>query len=136
MKNRKFILKKESCLFSCQLPIIPIPKANRYRKSRKSNSLFLSKKDTANIEAVNFYLKTEKQKQKLKTITTDILLYCCFTLPTKRKRDIDNILKTLQDCLESVEIIKNDNQIQILIAEKKYEKNKELTQIEIYEIEK
>lgn len=55
------------------------------------------------------------------------------TLPNRRKRDIDNMLKSLWDILEKAKVIGNDDQIQELYVIKRYSKGQQGTKIRIIE---
>jgi len=56
-------------------------------------------------------------------------------LPNHRKRDIDNMLKSLWDVLEKAKVIKNDNQIYEIKTLKRIEKGAQKTLIYISPME-
>jgi crossover junction endodeoxyribonuclease RusA len=56
-------------------------------------------------------------------------------LPNHRKRDIDNMLKSLWDVLEKAKVIKNDNQIYEIKTLKRVEKGAQKTLIYISPME-
>ena len=56
-----------------------------------------------------------------------------FHFKGKRKRDTDNYIKSLQDCLEGI-IFDNDEQIDELTAKRTYHNDENLTIIKIEEI--
>ena len=49
-------------------------------------------------------------------------LHIIFEVKTKRKWDIDNRIKPLQDCLEHAGVIANDSQVESLHVKRKYGK--------------
>ena len=65
-------------------------------------------------------------------ITSRVKMKLELTSTTRRKWDLDNRIKVLQDCLERAGVIKNDGQIWKIEAERKLG-SRESTQIEISE---
>lgn len=65
-------------------------------------------------------------------LTTELELRIIFTAKDRRKWDIDNRIKPLQDCLERAGVIKNDRQIESLHVMRKYGEQ-ESTKIQILE---
>lgn len=55
-----------------------------------------------------------------------------FTVPDRRKHDVDNLLKCVFDSLVGV-VFDDDNQVVSVLATKKYEKGKALTIVTILE---
>ena len=53
----------------------------------------------------------------------------------KTKKDIDNIIKPILDCLEFSEIIENDRYVNYLLIEKKKLKNKELEKVQVFTLD-
>ena len=65
----------------------------------------------------------------------DIELRIEFTAKTRRKWDIDNRVKALQDCLNMAGIIEDDSQVQILHVER-HKGEKDTTRLEILRLER
>ena len=61
----------------------------------------------------------------------DIELRITFTSTNRRRWDIDNRVKALQDCLELAGVIKDDSQVQVLHVERQHGKQAK-TRLEIY----
>lgn len=119
-------------LFEAELDFIPPPKSNRYLATR-SGKRFLPGNIAKAIEDTIFILKLIKKQQRVRTIKDYVYLKVLFILPDKRKRDLDNIMKTLGDCLEEAKIIENDNLIAKQLLEKALSTNKKArTIIKIY----
>ena len=57
-----------------------------------------------------------------------------FTVKTRRKWDIDNRVKALQDCLNMANIIEDDSQVQILHVER-HKGEADKTRLEIWRLE-
>ena len=49
-----------------------------------------------------------------------VKLRIIFEVKSRRKWDIDNRIKPLQDCLERARVIANDNQVEILYVERRH----------------
>ena len=126
-------------LFETKIDMVPPPKTNSYLSS-KSGKRFIPQDISCKIDKIVLLLKSEKQLKKLKTIENYVLLDVLFVLPSRRIKDLDNMVKTLGDCLQKAEIIKNDNLIAKTVMEKAFFrknsriKNKEgITHIKIYQ---
>ncbi len=94
-------------MIEIKLSTLPVPKTNRYIRTRRGKvfkpprvTIWESK---ALWEIMNQY-KGEPLEGKL---SVEIFI----KLPNKRRRDIDNMLKSLWDVLEKGKVIKNDSQI-------------------------
>lgn len=100
---------------------LPVPKSNRYIR-RKGGRVFKPPRITNwEVRAV-WELKQQYTGEPIDyEISVDITLI----LPNRRKRDIDNMLKSLWDVMEKAGIIKNDNLIYEVHTIKKIEKGKE-----------
>lgn len=64
----------------------------------------------------------------------DIELCIEFTVKTRRKWDIDNRVKALQDCLSMAKIIEDDSQVQILHVERR-KGEADMTRLEIWRLQ-
>lgn len=100
---------------------LPVPKSNRYIR-RKNGKVFKPPR-VVNWEARALWeLKHQYRGEPIDyEISVDIVL----VLPNRRKRDIDNMLKSLWDVMEKAGVIKNDNLIYEVRTVKKIEKGKE-----------
>lgn len=76
------------------------------------------------------YIRSEWKHQP--ALTTEVELRIIFTTKDRRKWDIDNRIKPLQDCLERAGVIKNDRQIESLHVRREYGEQ-ESTKIQILE---
>jgi len=100
---------------------LPVPKSNRYIR-RKSGKVF------KHPRVVNWEVRAIwelRQQYTGNPIDHEVSVEIVLTLPNRRKRDIDNMLKSLWDVLEKAGIIKNDNLIYEVHTLKKVEKGKE-----------
>lgn len=106
---------------------LPVPKSNRYIR-RKGGKVFKPPR-VINWEVRAIWeLKEQYNGDPIDyEVSVDIILI----LPNKRKRDIDNMLKSLWDVMEKAGIIKNDNLIYEVRTVKKIEKGKEGVYIRI-----
>lgn len=59
-----------------------------------------------------------KSEINVRDIDYNIQLGICFRFKDRRRRDIDNCLKTVFDCLMFAKIIKDDSQIMVVNASK------------------
>jgi len=100
---------------------LPVPKSNRYIR-RKSGKVFKHPRVT-NWEARAVW--ELKQQYTGKPIDYEISVDITLILPNRRKRDIDNMLKSLWDVMEKAGVIKNDNLIYEVHTIKKVERGKE-----------
>lgn len=71
-----------------------------------------------------------KKWRKQPPVTSPIELRIIFTTNDRRKWDIDNRVKALQDCLSMAGIIGDDMQVEILHVERKYGE-KQVTYMEV-----
>ena len=89
------------------LTTLPVPKTNRYIR-RKNGRVFKSPRVIHWESRALWELKKQYTGEVLKEpLSVEVYLF----LPDNRKRDIDNMLKTLWDTLEKAKIIENDNLI-------------------------
>nr|O67766.2 RecName: Full=Crossover junction endodeoxyribonuclease RusA; AltName: Full=Holliday junction nuclease RusA; AltName: Full=Holliday junction resolvase [Aquifex aeolicus VF5] len=100
---------------------LPVPKSNRYIRP-KGGKVFKPPRVT-NWEARAIWELREQFKGD--AIDYEISVDITLILPNRRKRDIDNMLKSLWDVMEKAGVIKNDNLIFEVHTVKKIEKGKE-----------
>ena len=117
-------------LFEAELNFIPPPKTNRYFQTKNGKRFIPSRIKQAIDDAV-LILKSLKPKN-FQIIDQPCQLYIIYTLPNKRKRDLDNLNKTLQDCLEKAGIVEDDTLFFRVVSEKRIQKNVEKVEISIY----
>ncbi len=108
---------------------IPVPKSNRYIR-RKGGKVFKPPR-VKNWEVRALWeIKEQYKNDPLDgKLSMDVLLI----LPNNRKRDIDNMLKSLWDVLEKAKVIRNDNQIYEIRTVKKVIKGEKRTVVRIKE---
>jgi len=106
---------------------LPVPKSNRYIR-RKGGKVFKPPR-VVNWEVRAIWELREQYKGE--PIDWEVSVDIVLILPNRRKRDIDNMLKSLWDVLEKAGVIKNDNLIYEVRTVKKVEKGKEGVYIKI-----
>jgi crossover junction endodeoxyribonuclease RusA len=90
------------------LSSLPVPKSNRY--VRKKNGRVFRPPQVLHWEARALWeIRRQYDGESLKK---PLAVEVYFFLPDRRKRDIDNMLKTLWDVLEKAGVVENDNLIQ------------------------
>ncbi|HID79754.1 MAG TPA: RusA family crossover junction endodeoxyribonuclease [Aquifex aeolicus] len=89
------------------LSSLPVPKTNRYIR-RKNGWVFKSHRVTLWETRALWELQNQYNQEPLKK-PLSVEVY--FFLPDRRKRDIDNMLKSLWDVLERAKVIENDELI-------------------------
>lgn len=116
----------------------PYPKSNRYIR-RKGGKVFkpwkVSSWEVLASNEIRSQLK-ESLKENEYLFSKEVEVSTIIILPNKRKRDIDNMLKTLWDVLEKERIIKNDNLINKVETVKLSIKGKEGVLLKIREANK
>ena len=116
------------------ISFIPPSKANRVkintRAFTKSGKRYLIPKDVSlKINKVIWELQNQNNSPPIDIpVGVEIL----FVLPDRRRRDLDNIMKTLGDCMVYSGILKDDNLIYRQILEKKVIKGEQGVIIRIY----
>lgn len=97
------------------LSFIPPSKANRVKIKNKR---YIIPKDVS-LKINRAIWELQKQQEKInKTFSVPVEVDITFILPNKRRRDLDNIMKTVGDCMVYAKILKDDN----LIYKQKLEK--------------
>ena len=89
------------------LSTLPVPKSNRYIR-RKNGQVFKPPRVIHWESRALWEIRNQFDGDSFKK-PVSVEVY--FFLPDRRKRDIDNMLKTLWDILEKANIIENDNLI-------------------------
>lgn len=116
-------------LFEAVLDFIPPPKSNRYLQGR-NGIRFLPARVKHAIDDTVYILSCLKPE---KPIDFPCSLEVIYYFKDRRKRDLDNLNKTLQDCLQSAGIIKDDNLFFRIVIEKKIS-SEEKVEIKIFEL--
>ena len=114
---------------------IPPSKANRVKinsriYSRTGKRYIIPKSISVKINRVIWELQKQNEKKKL-FFSEPVYVDITFILPNKRRRDLDNIMKTLGDCLVYAGIIEDDNLIYKQTLEKIVVKGEEGVVIKI-----
>ncbi|MDQ7038490.1 MAG: RusA family crossover junction endodeoxyribonuclease [Aquificota bacterium] len=112
-----------------RLSQIPVPKTNRYIR-RKGGKVFKPPR-VKNWEVRALW--EIRQQYRGDPIEDKVSIDITLTLPNRRKRDIDNMLKSLWDVLEKAGVIKNDNLIYEVRTVKRVVRGKEGVEIKIRE---
>ncbi|MCS7083808.1 MAG: RusA family crossover junction endodeoxyribonuclease [Aquificaceae bacterium] len=111
-----------------ELSSLPVPKSNRYLR-RKDGKVFKPPR-VKNWEVRALWELSNQASSKLeKALECDIAVEIELTLPDRRRRDIDNMLKSLWDIMERAGIIKGDHQICQVYTRKVVQKNLQKTSI-------
>jgi crossover junction endodeoxyribonuclease RusA len=90
-----------------KLSQLPVPKTNRYIRRRDGRVFKPPRVRNWEVRAVWEIRQQYSGKPINRKVAVDIVL----TLPNSRRRDIDNMLKSLWDILEKGGVIENDNLI-------------------------
>ncbi len=108
-------------MIELRLSQIPVPKSNRYIRTKGGRVFKHPRVRNWETRAV-WELRNQYEGEPIDyKISVDIELI----LPNNRKRDIDNMLKSLWDIMEKAGVIKNDNLIFRIKTVKRVEKGKE-----------
>ncbi len=110
-----------------RLSQIPVPKTNRYIRRRGGKVFKPPRVKNWEVRA----LWEIKQQYRGKPIEDKVSVDITLTLPNRRKRDIDNMLKSLWDVLEKAGVIKNDNLIYEVRTVKRIVKGEQGVEIKI-----
>lgn len=119
------------------IPELTVPKKN-------SQQILINKRTRKPfIQQSNRYLEFEKKCSfylilfKYKKINKPINLKCTFYVPDKRRRDLANLLESIQDILVKYEVLADDNYLIVQSVDGSriiYEKDRKETIIEITEV--
>lgn len=113
-----------------RLSQVPVPKTNRYIR-RKGGKVFKPPR-VKNWEVRALW--EIRQQYSGDPIDREVSVDITLILPNRRKRDIDNMLKSLWDVLEKAGVLKNDNLIYEVRTVKKIEKGNQGVIIKIKEL--
>ncbi|NPA58393.1 MAG: RusA family crossover junction endodeoxyribonuclease [Aquificae bacterium] len=115
------------------LSFVPPSKANRIkinvRAFTKSGKRYIVPKDVS--LKINKAIWELQQQHEGKPFHTPVEVSILFILPDRRRRDLDNIMKTLGDCMVYAGILEDDNLIYRQTLEKKVVKGKEGVVIQV-----
>ena len=112
-----------------RLSRIPVPKSNRYIR-RRGGRVFKSPRVRLWEMRAVWEIKQQYSGRPIEEkVSVDILL----TLPDRRRRDIDNMLKSLWDVLEKGGVIKSDDLIYEVRTVKRIVKGEQGVEIRIRE---
>jgi crossover junction endodeoxyribonuclease RusA len=114
-------------LFEAELNFVVPPKNNRYFRS--GSAVFIPRYITESIEDAVFILKS---MYSYPPIDKPVSVEVTYTFKDNRKRDLDNLTKTLLDVLEEAGILYDDKFVYKLVIEKKIKQPEEKTQIRIF----
>ncbi len=114
-------------MIELRLSMLPVPKSNRYIR-RRGGRVFKPPR-VKNWEARALWEIREQYKGK--PLEGKLSVYVELILPNHRRRDIDNMLKSLWDVLEKGGVIKNDSQIYEVRTIKRVIKGQQGTIIEL-----
>jgi len=110
-----------------KLSQVPVPKTNRYIR-RRGGRVFKSPR-VKNWEVRALWELREQYRGE--PIDYEVSVDITLILPNRRRRDIDNMLKSLWDILEKAGIIENDNLIYEVRTVKKIRKGEQGVEIKI-----
>ena len=113
-------------LFKGEIGFVVPPKSNRYLSGRNGRRYIPERIKRKIEEAIVLFMQMRDRK-----IEEECELYVRYTFPDRKKRDIDNMNKSLQDCLEKAGIVKDDGLFVKVLAEKVVKKGKEKTEVYI-----
>ena len=119
----------ENTLLTFQFEGIP-PTVNHMYMSRRGRR-FRTEETAAFQENIIAQLKTLWDRP---VFCNHAGLYLYFSQKTKRHWDIDNRVKSIQDCLQKANVIKNDSQIDLLHVERVRGAEKDSTRLVLTEI--
>ena len=116
-------------MIELKLSTVPVPKTNRYVR-RRNGAVFIPPRVKNWQKRALWELKNQWEGEPIESrVSVDITLI----LPNNRKRDIDNMLKSLWDVMERAGVLQNDNLIYEVRTIKKVVKGQEGVLIRIKE---
>jgi Holliday junction resolvase len=118
-------------LFHGELDFVIPPKSNRYFHTGRKY-VFIPERIREAVEDAIFLLKSMYNG---KPIDKPVLVEVTYAFKDNRKRDLDNLTKTLLDVLEDAGILDDDKFVYKLTIEKKTKQEEEKTEIRILKYE-
>ncbi len=103
-------------------------KSNNYKMG--NNNFYIDSKVRKYETELKNLAKKEMKKQGLSLLTTPITMDVVFYVIDKRRRDIDNLMKTVADALNKV-VYKDDSLICVIHMQKRLDRDNPRTEIEI-----
>jgi crossover junction endodeoxyribonuclease RusA len=94
-----------------ELPLAP--STNRLWKIGKGGRMYKSPEYTAWLEEAGWMIKAQTKHQ----ITGPYIIHITATKPDKRRRDLDNLLKSTSDLLVKNKIVEDDSECKAIAAE-------------------
>ena len=105
-------------LFETTLEGLPPTVNHSYRHVRNRTYKTTACKDYQDYVTIRLIMAYQGHE----VFTNPVELYITFTSADRRRWDIDNRVKVLQDCLSRAGIIKDDKQVEKLVVERFYGK--------------
>jgi crossover junction endodeoxyribonuclease RusA len=118
-----------SVLFRGVLDFVIPPKSNRYFRGK---NVFIPKHILEAIEDASIILRYMYDSEPIKEPVAVEIVYM---FRDNRKRDLDNLTKTVLDVLEDAGILDDDKFVYKLIIEKRMKQKEEKTEIRIIKYE-
>ncbi len=122
---------KKFLLLELNLEGLP-PTVNHLYRTGRSGFRYKTENGRKYQEQISSLLAEKWQRRE--PYSGDIEFRIEFTVKTRRKWDIDNRVKALQDCLSMAGIIEDDSQVQILHVER-HKGETDTTRLEILRLE-
>lgn len=119
-------------LLELELEGLP-PTVNHLYRTGRSGFRYKTERGRKYQEQISSLLA--KKWQSRAPCPDDIEFCIEFTVKTRRKWDIDNRVKALQDCLSMAGIIEDDSQVQVLHVERR-KGEVDMTRLEIWRLER
>jgi len=116
-------------MIELRLSLLPVPKSNRYIRKKGGKVFKTPRVKNWEVRA----LWEIKEQYKGEPLVSKLSVYVELVLPNHRRRDIDNMLKSLWDILEKGGVIKNDSQIYEVRTIKRVIKGQQCTIVRIGE---
>ncbi|MDW8032814.1 MAG: RusA family crossover junction endodeoxyribonuclease [Aquificaceae bacterium] len=116
-------------MIELRLSLLPVPKSNRYIRRRGGKVFKPPRVKNWEVRA----LWEIREQYSGEPLGGKLSVYVELLLPNHRRRDIDNMLKSLWDILEKGGVIKNDSQIYEIRTVKKVIKGQQGTLVCIEE---
>ncbi len=113
------------------LTSIPVAKTNRYIR-RRGGKVFLPPR-VKHWQSRALWEVLEQFKSE--TIRGPVRVFVKLTLPDRRRRDIDNMLKSLWDVLERAKVIEDDSLIYEVFVKKEVKRGEKGTFIRVESLE-